>query len=111
MTLNSQLSSLNFSISLLPLERALLDLVEQAEHEHEEEEQHRRKDRDVVGEEIAVDERPRDEEHDLDVEQDEKHRRDVELDREPRVRAAIGQDAALVGRVLDLGVQRALAED
>ena len=88
----------------LPLEGALLDLVEQAEDEHADEEQDRAQDGDVVGEELAVDEGPRDEDHDLQVEEHEEERREVELHREAGVDHALARDAALVGGVLDLGV-------
>jgi hypothetical protein len=58
----------------------------------------------VLVEELAVDDDPRDEDHDLQVEEHEEERGDVELDREARVHDALAGDAALVGRVLDLGV-------
>src|SRR6478735_2807994 len=95
---------------LLPLQRALLHLVEEAEHQHAEEKHHGREDGDVVGQEMTVDEGPRDEEHDLDVEEDEQHRGDVELHREARVRRAVRVNAALVRGVLDLAAARALPD-
>ncbi len=55
--------------------------------------------------------RPRVEEHHLDVEQDKEHRDQIELHREARVCVAGGLDAALVRRVLDLVSGRVLAQD
>src|SRR5437868_6174103 len=87
-------------VSLLPLERALLDLVDQAEDEDADEKQNRAEDRDVVREKLAVDERPRNQDHDLEVEEHEQERGEVEFHREARVDHAFRRHAALVSRVL-----------
>src|ERR1700685_3109594 len=97
--------------SALPLERALADLVEQAEHEDENEEEDRAEDRDVLVEELAVDDDPGDEDHDLQVEEHEEERGDVELDREAGVDDALPRHPALVGGILDLGVLAPLAHE
>src|SRR5581483_5068293 len=95
--------------SLFPLQRALLDLVDQAEDEDAEEKQDRAEDRDVVGEEFAIDERPRHEDHDLEIEEHEEQRGDEELHREARVDHALARHAALVCGVLDLVAPETLA--
>src|SRR5580765_3908180 len=77
-----------------PLERALLEQIQVADEQDGDEQHHLDQ---AVEPETAECDRPRVEEHRLDVEQDEQHRDEVELDLESRARVAGRLDAALVG--------------
>ncbi len=80
-----------------PVETAAGDLVDEGQEEQRREDH----DRDEpVRADVAVGDRVRVHEDDLDVEHDEQHRHDVEADREALRRLAAGDDAALVRRVL-----------
>src|ERR1051325_2764083 len=59
------------SASPFPLQRAFLHLVEQTEDQHAEEKQNRSQNRDVLGEKLAIDERPWDQNHDLEIKEHE----------------------------------------
>src|SRR5215207_97909 len=86
-----------------PLEQTLLQDVDVADEEQHDERHHLDVDErgePVIHDEAAEDDRPRQQEDQLDVEEDEDHRHEVELHREPLARGAHGVFAALVGHRL-----------
>src|SRR5215213_242016 len=85
-----------------PLEQTLLQDVDVADEEEDDERHHLDVDEraEVVRREALEDDRPRDHENQLDVEEDEDHRDEVELHREALARRAHRVFAALVGHRL-----------
>ena len=74
------------SDSLLPLEPAFPDFVNQPDDKHCKEEHDRTEDREAFSKEVSIDQSPGDQEKHLDIEKNKEHGCDVELDRKSRAR-------------------------
>ena len=98
-----KLSALNIESGrlLFPLERAALQLIDQAHGKDEGEKKHGPKYGNTTSHEFAVSENPGDEKHDVYVKKDEKHGRDVEFDGVAGFAFGIGRQTAFVRRILD----------
>jgi hypothetical protein len=84
----------------LKIQRAFFDCVCVAHHQDGDETEHAPKNDAALPDAVAVRNRPRVHEHDLDVEQDKKHRYHVKLHAEARLALPLGDHAAFIRDVL-----------
>src|SRR5215470_7913684 len=84
----------------LKIQGAFFDRVSVAHHQDRDEAEHAPENDAAVPDGVAVRNRPRVHEHDLDVEQNKKHRHQVKLHAEARLAFTLGDHAAFVRGIL-----------
>ena len=99
------------SLLLLPLNRTLLQLIEEPKDENEEKEEYGQQNRQAGGEKFTEHQDPWNEKHHLDIEEDEQHGRNVEFDRKACVPRTFGEHTALVGRILNRRIRAPLTKN
>ena len=85
--------------SLLPLEPAFPDFVNQPDNKYYKEEHDRPENREAFSKEVSIDQSPGDQKKHLDIKEDKEHRCDVELDRKSRTRLSFRLYTAFISGI------------